>query len=193
MHIMFPEPDGSDNAPERRLDGQTVHAGRVVTLQIDRVVLPGGRETKREVIRHPGAVAILGETRDGSWILVRQHRYAVGAEVLEIPAGTLEPGEDPETCARREILEETGYRAVTLTPLGLYLPAPGYSDEVVHLFQARLEPDPSGPAPDDDESIRCVSLFPEEAMAGIRDGRINDGKTIAACCRSRLRSRETSR
>ena len=190
---MLPEKDGSDNAAEKRLGGETLYAGRVVTLQVDRVALPDGRETKREVVRHPGAVAVLGETGDGFWILVRQHRYAVGADVLEIPAGTLEPGEDPESCARREIVEETGYRAVTLAPLGLYLPAPGYSDEVIHLFQARVEPDPAGPAPDDDESIHAVFRRPDEVMDAIRDGRIDDGKTIAACCRSRLRSREETR
>lgn len=182
MNSMLPESGKSDNAAERRIDGETLYAGRVVTLQLDRVALPGGGETKREVVRHPGAAAILAETQEGAWVLVRQYRYAVGAEILEIPAGTLEPGESPEACARREIVEETGYRAVSLVPLGRYLPAPGYSDEVIHLFRARVEPDPAGPAPDSDESIRCVLRRASDVVDDIRNGSITDGKTLAACC-----------
>jgi ADP-ribose pyrophosphatase len=189
---MVPELNNPDNSAERRIGGETLYTGRVVTLQRDRVALADGRETVREVVRHPGAAALLAETSDGRWVMVRQHRYAVAEDLLEIPAGTIEPPESPESCARREIVEETGHRAVSLDSLGSYLPAPGYSDEVIHLFHARVEPAPGGGTPDADEAIRCEYRDPDEVMQDICNDRIRDGKTIAACCRWFARRRKES-
>ncbi len=96
---------------ERTISSRLLHKGKHMTFKTDEVELPGGRRTARDIVEHPGAVAIVPILDDGRVALVRQYRYAVGKELLEIPAGTLEEGEAPDTCARRELREETGYTA----------------------------------------------------------------------------------
>ncbi|HEV3474201.1 MAG TPA: NUDIX hydrolase [Actinomycetota bacterium] len=130
---------------------------------------------EREVVRHPGAAAVLTVTAEGSVLFVRQLREALRAPILEIPAGLVEPNEDPADTARRELEEETGYRATELERLGRVYTSPGYSDEVVHLFLATAEP-----AKTTEEGIELVAMAPEDAVAAVRDGRITDAKSVIA-------------
>ena len=134
-------------------------------------------EKKREVVRHPGAVAVVPRTADGRVVLVRQMREALDREILEVPAGTRDvEGEPPEETGRREVAEETGYRVMSIERIGSIVSAPGYSDEVVELFAAEVEPGPGEP----EEDIEVVLMPFEEAVAAARDGRITDAKSVAA-------------
>ncbi len=176
-----------DEGREVRLEGERVYAGRVVTLEVDRVRLPDGSHTEREVVRHRGAAVILPVLDDGRVLLVRQFRYPVGESLLELPAGTLEPGEEPRHCAGRELVEETGWRAGSLRDLGGFYSTPGFTDERLHAVLAtglkRVEDPPPGDA---DESIEVVAMDLEEVLALARDGAIRDGKTLAAILLARL-------
>jgi len=164
---------------ERRVDGTTVYQGRLVTLEVDRVELEDGTPAVREAVRHHGAVVLVPLTAERRVLLVRQYRYVPGEVLLELPAGTLRPGEDPAACAARELAEETGYRAVTLRALAAFYSAPGFCDEIIHCFLATdLEP-VSGVLGDDDERIEVVSLTLAEAVAMARGGALRDAKTIA--------------
>jgi ADP-ribose pyrophosphatase len=155
-----------------------VYRGRVVTLRIDRVRTPSG-ERVREIVEHRGAVAIVPRTSDGRLLMVRQFRPAVGETLTEVPAGTLEPGEEPAAAAARELEEEVGYRAGSLRPLFSQFLAPGYSSEILHVFVAdNLQP--STAQPDEDEEIEVVSIPHGEVEGMILDGRIKDAKSIAA-------------
>ncbi len=164
---------------EEVLTSQQIYDGRLVKLYLDTVRLPNGQQTVREIIRHPGAVAMVPLLPDGRVILVSQHRAAVGRLMLEIPAGTLEPGEDPLLAAERELQEEIGYRPGRLDYLGLEYVAPGTTTEKIYLYLATDLV--AAPLPgDEDEFIEQVTLPLEEALARVMRGEIEDGKTIAA-------------
>jgi ADP-ribose pyrophosphatase len=158
----------------------------VVRLEVDRVRLPGGAESVREVVRHRGAAVILPVLDDGGLVLVRQFRYPVGEELLELPAGTLENGEDPLECAARELAEETGYRAGSVSELGRFYAAPGYTDEeLVVVLATELVPGDDA-APDPDEIIDTVTVRPSELLRLIAAGEIRDSKTLATILLARL-------
>jgi len=177
----------SESMRETRLDGRELYAGRVVRLEVDRVRVPGGGESVREVVRHRGAAVVLPILDDGRVVLVRQYRYPVGEVLLELPAGTLEDGEDPEECASRELAEETGYLARRLSKLGRFYAAPGYTDErLISVLATGLTP-VEGFAPDPDEIIEKVILEPAEVLALIEAGEIRDSKTLATIFLARLR------
>jgi ADP-ribose pyrophosphatase len=160
-----------------------VFSGRVLRLVVDRVELPNGVVKDLEVVRHPGAAAIVPLTEDNLVLMVRQFRYPLGDWLLEVPAGTLEPGESAEACAAREVTEEVGYVAVTLVPLGSVLPAPGYTDERIALYLARgLTPAQQGL--DDDENLSVERLPFEEAVRRARSGEIEDAKSVIALLRA---------
>lgn len=172
---------------ETKLSGETIYSGRVVVLEVDRVRLPDGGESAREVIRHRGAAVVLPILDDGTVVMVRQYRYPVAAALLELPAGTLEPDEDPMACAARELVEETGYRARTLEPLGRFYSAPGYTDEVLlAVLAGGLEPSADA-SPDHDENIAVELLAAGEVLQRIGSGEIADAKTIATLMLARLR------
>lgn len=156
-----------------------VYRGRVVTLRIDTLRTPDGREIKREVVEHHGAVAIVPRLDADTVLLIRQYRQAVGETLLEIPAGTLEEGEDPDACAARELEEEIGYRAGRLRPMFSQYLAPGYSSEVLHAYLGE-ELTPGRTHPDEDEEIELVPVKVADIEPMIRDGRIKDAKSIAA-------------
>jgi ADP-ribose pyrophosphatase len=167
----------------------TAYRGRLFELRVDRLRWPDGTEAVREIVVHPGAVCIVPVTARGTLLLVEQYRHPAGARLLELPAGTLEPGEDPETAARRELEEEIGMRAAVLEPLGGFYVAPGYTTEYIHLFAASgLEP--CSRERDADEDIEVLELTPEEALAAVRSGRITDGKSIIGLLFWRERSGE---
>ncbi|MBS7622407.1 NUDIX hydrolase [Candidatus Bathyarchaeota archaeon] len=161
------------------IDSRRIYDGRVIGLRVDRIRLPSGEVFDREVVEHRGAVAMLPLLDDGRLLLIRQYRHPVGKILLEIPAGTLSDGETPEHCARRELVEETGYTADDLEELFSCFLAPGYSSEKIHLFLAtRLRK--VGGNPEIDEFIRLEPTTLEDAEKMIEKGEILDAKTISA-------------
>lgn len=167
----------SKELKEQTIDSSEVFSGRLVKLRVDRVRLPDGRETTREVVVHRGAVAVVPMTDDGKVIMVRQYRQAAGEILMEIPAGTLEPGEDPAECAHREVQEEIGYHSDDLTLLFRSYLAPGYSTEMLHTFLARKLTRAAADK-DADEFIEIVEAPISEALRFIETGQIKDAKTI---------------
>jgi len=175
-----------DRLLEKKIGGECVYKGRILDLEVDRVLLPSGGEASREVVRHKGAVVVLPLHEDRRVELVRQYRYPIGEILLELPAGKLDPGEDPLECARRELAEETGWKAVEIKELGSFFTTPGFSDEMLHAFIATpLEKAPEV-AQDPDEAIENVSMTVEKALEACRDGSIRDSKTIATILLAQL-------
>lgn len=156
---------------------KNVYTGKVVTLNIDTVTLPNGATIDLETIRHPGAAAVVPVKDDGTVVLIRQFRHAAGGFIYEIPAGKLHPGEDPLHCASRELEEEVGYRASSFELLSSIFTAPGFADEVIHVYKAtgltkgRQQLDP-------DEVLDIIEMPLLEAVNKIADGTIRDAKTI---------------
>jgi ADP-ribose pyrophosphatase len=172
---------------EERIEGKTPFAGRLLRLEVDRVRLPDGGESVRELIRHPGAAVIVPVLPDGRVIFVRQYRYPTGEVLLELPAGKLEWGEDPLECARRETAEETGHRPARTEKLGAFYTAPGFSDEIIHAYLVTdLEPDPEATT-DGDENLDVVVLSPEDVGRLMARAELRDAKTIAALALWRAR------
>jgi ADP-ribose pyrophosphatase len=159
-------------------DSKPLYKGRVFSLHRDTVALSEGAATTTiDVIRHPGASAVVPVSRNGRILLIRQYRYCLGQTIWEIPAGTVEPGETPMACARRELEEEAGVTADQWDSLTTLTPVPGYSDERIHLFVARgLTPAAQRLDPDEILEPRMVSW--KSAIAMIRKGEIGDAKTI---------------
>jgi ADP-ribose diphosphatase len=157
----------------------TLYAGRTLTLVVEEQTLPDGYRGRFEIVRHPGGAAVLPILADGRLLLIRQYRPALGGMVVEIPAGRLEPGEDPARCAARELAEEVGYRAGRLVKLGELLSTVGFCDERIHLFAAsELAAVPT--AREAGEFIELLPLLPAEAMSMLRGGEIPDAKTQLA-------------
>jgi len=168
-----------DPLTETVLETETIYDGKLVRLDRVTVRLPNNETSYREIVRHPGAVAMVPLTPDDEVILVQQFRLASARIMLEIPAGTLKPGEDPQLAAARELQEEIGFRPGRLTPLGGEYTAPGYTTEFIHLFLAE-DLDPAPLAVDDDEFLETVTLPLDEALRRVESGAIQDGKTITA-------------
>lgn len=169
--------DDPDGAGPRLLHQQAIFRGRVLTINVDRVVEPNGREVEREVVRHPGAAVIVPRLEDGRLALVRQYRYAVDDFLWEIPAGHLEKNEPPEAAARRELLEETGFFPHRLEKLAEFYSAPGFCDELMHLFLA-TELERRTPQPEHDEEIEIGLFTLPEVLAKISAGEIRDAKSL---------------
>lgn len=161
------------------MDVQTPHRGRLLTVQVLSWTDDDGRPVCREVVHHPGAVLVVPRLDDGRLVLIGNQRVAVGERLLELPAGALGRGEDPAVAARRELEEETGYAAGRMEPLGEFYTSPGFCDELMRAFVAdRLSPVARRLEPGEDIELHPVPA--EEALAMIDDGRIRDGKSIAA-------------
>ncbi|MEQ1847257.1 MAG: NUDIX hydrolase [Nitrospira sp.] len=156
---------------------RNIYTGKVVTLNVDTVKLPNGVTIDLETIRHPGAAAVVPMKDDGTVVLVRQFRHAAGGFIYEIPAGKLSPGEDPLHCAARELEEEVGYRAASFELLSSIFTAPGFADEVIHVYKATglIQ---GRQQLDHDEVLEIVEMPLTAAMERIVDGTIRDGKTI---------------
>jgi ADP-ribose pyrophosphatase len=154
---------------ERLICSRTEFEGRLVSLSVDAVELADGTRTTREVLHHPGAVAIVPLLPDGHVVMIRQYRHPAGAVLWELPAGVLEAGESPEECARRELAEEIGYAAEEMTPVLATYVSPGCSTEIIHIFAARgLRP--AAADGDVDERIEPVTLPLSEALGLVREG-----------------------
>jgi ADP-ribose pyrophosphatase len=167
--------------PDAQLESRQLYEGKIMTLNRDVVRFPDGSTSDFDIVRHPGASAIVPFLNDPAGeepqlLLLRQYRYAAGGYVYEIPAGRLDPGESPEECAARELKEETGCTAEELTPLTTMFTTPGFTDEVIHLFMATgLTHGES--AREADEFADVVIMKLTEALELIRDGQIVDAKT----------------
>lgn len=166
---------------EKTIQSTPIFQGKVISLKVEDVTLPNGATSKREIINHPGAVAVIAVTTDNKLILVEQYRKALERSIIEIPAGKLEPGELPELTARRELEEETGYGCNELTYLQTFATSPGFADEVIHLFVARgLYKIENAAAADEDEFVELLEVTLEEAEQMVAEQKIYDAKTAFA-------------
>jgi ADP-ribose diphosphatase len=173
------------NGQGERLGTREIFRGRTFHVDVDRVRLPNGREMDVELVHHRGAAAVVPLLEDGTVLFVRQYRYATGGWLLEIPAGKLDPGEEPEACAVRETEEETGYRPGKLQPLGWIWTTPGFADEKIWLFLATgLEL--TAQVLEDDEVLSLERLPLQEAIEKAARGEIHDSKTAVALMRVAL-------
>jgi ADP-ribose pyrophosphatase len=164
---------------EKTISSQTIFEGKLVRLLVDQVRLPNGKTAKREIVKHPGAVAVLAITAEDKLVLVRQFRKPLEKTILEIPAGKLEPEEDPVDCAARELEEETGYKAEKLEHIVSFYTSPGFADEYLHLYEATGLKE-GEVHPDQDEFVERVELTLDECFDRIKTGEISDAKTVMA-------------
>ncbi len=165
--------------PFELLKSEVVYPGRAFTIRRDTLRMPDGRETRFDIVEHIGSVIILPLDEGGNLLFVRQYRQAAGKELLELPAGTLDVGEAPKACARREVREEAGVAAGQLEELGGFYLAPGYSTEYMHVYLAtELYPAPLEADADEFLSIEPIPLGAALAMA--KSGEIPDAKSLAA-------------
>ncbi|OPJ56963.1 NUDIX hydrolase [Alkalithermobacter paradoxus] len=162
---------------EKTLSSEKIYNGKIINLRIDTVELPDHKYQKREIVEHPGAVAILPITDNNEIIMIKQYRKTVEEVLWELPAGKLEVGEDPKKCAIRELKEETGYSAQKIELLNIFYTSPGFSDEKMYLYLAK-ELNEGNPTPDEDEYVEIYKVKIEEALKMIEDGKIKDSKTI---------------
>lgn len=166
--------------PPEKLEQKLFYKGRKFNYEVARLRLPNGAVGDWDCVRHPGGAMAVPVMADGRFVLVRQYRFVAEGRLLEFPAGTVEPNEAPAVTIRREIEEETGYRAHQWQTLGEFFLAPGYSDEVIYAFLAQdLEKLEMPPAQDEDEDIEVVLMTAEELESAIRAGEPIDGKSIA--------------
>ena len=164
--------------PEKMVSSKTIYRGHVVTLRVDTVTTVDGGQSVREVVEHAPCIAAIPVDKDGNILLVKQYRYALGKELLEIPAGGIEPGEDPEAAVRREMAEETGFSPTVVKQIGGFYSSPGFCNEFLYLFLAsgltlhRL-------TAEDTEGIEVVKVKPGELENLIKSGTICDSKSVA--------------
>lgn len=170
---------------EKRLSGQTMFEGKIITVKLDKVLLPDGAQASREVVEHPGGVCILALQEDGTVPLVRQFRYPLGDVMLELPAGKLEYGEEPRLAAIRELGEEVGLEPGELTDLGFIYVSPGFCTEKLHMYLAR-EVKSVPVHPDEDEFLDIVHMPFGELAERVMSGEITDGKTVATVLKTKV-------
>ena len=163
---------------EKTTHTEEIYNGKIIQLQVDEVILPNGMTAKRELIKHTGAVAVIAITKDSKIVLVEQYRKPLEKSILEIPAGKLEKGEKPEAAAIRELEEETGYTAESLSFVTSFYSSPGFADELLYIYITddlkKLETPVKG---DDDEFIEVLELTLDEAKKYVEEERIHDAKT----------------
>jgi ADP-ribose pyrophosphatase len=170
-----------DHLKETTLSSKEIFKGRIIDLYVEEVELPNGKTSTREIVKHPGAVAVLAITPDNKILMVEQFRKPLGRTLVEIPAGKLEKGELPEATAKRELEEETGYTCGDLRPLISFYTSPGFADELVHLFiTEKLEKLTVAADLDEDEFLEVMEVTLEEAQEMIQNKRIYDAKTAYA-------------
>lgn len=172
-----------DEESARILTRRTAYNGKILDLEIEQIELPGGKRTDFELVRHPGAAAVVMMSEEREVVMLRHYRHATGGWLSEIPAGKLDPGEEPAACARRECGEETGLEPRDLTPLGWIWTTPGFSNEKVWLFLGRnlsaVEPRLDGT-----EVLRTERVPFDQAVSIARSGELTDAKSICALLRA---------
>jgi ADP-ribose pyrophosphatase len=162
---------------EKTISSEMIFKGRVLSLRIDQVRVPNGNQAEREIVEHPGGVTILALNDEGKILMVEQFRKPAEESLLELPAGKLETDENPENCAGRELIEETGFQAAKIEPLFSFYTSPGYSEEYLHLFLA-TDLREVGTDPDENEIIINHQIDKKNIIPLIKSGRIKDSKTI---------------
>ncbi len=170
--------EAEERLRERTLASEEIYAGKIVGLRVDQVELPGGRRSEREIVVHRGGVAAVPVTEAGDVLLVRQWRHPTDEVLLELPAGTVEQGEKPESTLRRELVEEIEHRAETIEHLADIYTSPGYSTEIIGLYLA-TELEPAAGEVDFDENLEVVRMPLRDAVRLCRDGGIRDGKSVS--------------
>lgn len=165
---------------EKTLKRDTIFEGRIISLYLDEVTLPNGKTSTREIVKHPGAVAIIALTNDSKMLMVEQFRKPLERTLVEIPAGKLESGEDPAVCAKRELAEETGYSCDGLVHLTSFYTSPGFADELLHIYLATGLKKEGSLQLDEDEFVNLMEVTYEEAVKFVEEKRIYDAKTIYA-------------
>jgi ADP-ribose pyrophosphatase len=168
------------NFTEKTIDKKLIYKGKIIEVNMHRVVLPNGKEGKREIVNHSGGVAIVAYKDFDTLIFVEQFRKPFEKMLLELPAGKIEKNEEPELCGRRELEEETGYRAGSFKYLGKIVTSPGFCDEVIYIYEARDLLKGRDDIKDDDEFINLREIKVKEAREMIRSGKIVDAKTVSA-------------
>ena len=174
---------------EKALESNYIYRGKILNLRVDTLRLPSGRLTEREIVEHEPCVAVVALDSAGNVLLVRQPREAVGKQLLEIPAGKIEPGESPRECLERELREETGYSPGEVEELGGFYTSPGFCSEYIHIYLAK-DLRPSGQGPDPDEISELVRLPLKKMPELIASGEICDAKSIAGLLWTIWRLRE---
>ncbi|WP_223702417.1 NUDIX hydrolase [Sutcliffiella deserti] len=170
-----------DHLKETTIKKEKLFSGKIIDLYLEDVTLPNGKTSKREIIKHPGAVAVIAITEENKIVMVRQYRKAMEKVLVEIPAGKLDKGEEPMSTAKRELEEETGYTCESLTPLISFYTSPGFADELVHLFVANgLRKDTIEHQLDEDEFVDLLEVTLDEAQQMIDNQEIYDAKTAYA-------------
>lgn len=169
-----------DHLYEKTLHTETIYEGRIINVRVEDVELPNGKKSKRELIDHPGAVAVIAITPDNKILAVRQYRKALKKAIVEIPAGKLEPGEKPEVTAIRELEEETGYTCESLDKIISFYTSPGFANELVHLYVAKGLEKKGEQAADEDEFLDVLHLSLEEMEEMLETEEIHDAKTAYA-------------
>lgn len=166
---------------EKTITTENIFTGQVISLQVDQVTLPNGKTSEREIVKHPGAVAVIPITTDGKIIFVEQYRKPLERSLVELPAGKIEPNEAPEITAVRELEEETGFTTESLSYITSFYTSPGFADELIHLYftdeLVKLEVEVLG---DEDEFVEVIELTLSEAEQYEREQRIFDAKTSYA-------------
>ncbi|MGN7942036.1 NUDIX hydrolase [Virgibacillus sp. 6R] len=166
---------------EKTISSKEIFKGRVIDLYVEEVQLPNGNKSTREIVKHPGAVAVIAITPENKIVMVEQFRKPLGRTIVEIPAGKLEKGEKPEVTAKRELEEETGYTCSDLRPLISFYTSPGFADELVHLFiTEKLVKLKELAQLDEDEFLDVKEVTLEEAMEMVQNQQIYDAKTAFA-------------
>ncbi|MFC3038990.1 NUDIX hydrolase [Virgibacillus xinjiangensis] len=167
-----------DKFEERTIKTENIFDGKVVRLQVDEVELPNGKTSKRELIKHSGAVAVIPITKDNKILFVKQYRKPLEKTLIEIPAGKMEEGEEPEVTAVRELEEETGYTTNDLSLVTSFYSSPGFADELLYIYITdQLEKLDTPPDGDDDEFVEIIELTLDEAKRYVEEERIHDAKT----------------
>ena len=170
-----------DKFEEKTLSSKTIYDGKIISLRLEEVELPDGNRAKRELVQHPGAVALIPITNEGKLILVKQFRKSLNRTLVEIPAGRIEIGEDPRVTAIRELEEETGYGAGKVTYIQSFATSPGFANEIIHLYLAEDLYEIENPAAgDEDEFIELLEVTINEAEQLVASGEIYDAKTAFA-------------
>lgn len=170
---------------EKTIDSREIFKGRIIRVRLDTVRLPNGKEGIREVVEHPGGVAILAIDSEDRVLLVRQYRYPFERVMTEVPAGKREPGEPPFITAQRELQEEVGATADTWTELGTLIPSPGCYGETLYLYMAQ-DLHFGATHPDEDEFLEPLRVPLDEAVRLCMDGTLTDAKTVAAILKGKI-------